>query len=585
MIFSRWSLLEDLHRAQILEYIDLYLALHFYEEKKFSSSVASLFTYLYASCRRGFMRVRFDLGRLVPDPLQWRRKEEEIPLLKRWIREIIQGREELPSHWVTNISYRRNGQQATTPLISFQEALYFHAFWMREVKALSHLSRIFQGGHPIQPSKRGLSVKEEERLATLLPEQRRVLWSIYNCGVTLLSGGPGTGKTYVVGSCLRLLESERYKRERAWRIALCAPTGKAVFQLQQSVQNQISSPSPLHVEAQTVHRLLLRKKGPHLQADFFFVDECSLLDSYWIEQLLSAIPNGAHLILSGDSFQLPSVGVGALFNDFFSYSPLQREVPSPLFLHHSLRVEKNDLLPLFLSIRQGKVSQALHQIEKSSSIHFLNLQKGGEEEGQRKEWLLSLLASHLPSPQKLATMSFSQAFSLCTQFCFLSPIRQGVWGEESLNRELLMHFLSSISEPMQILIPISITQNDSRLELFNGEMGFWRLLYHPHRPLQEQREGHFLLTLRNEQQLYANLDKQVREIPSALFANYAYTYGFSVHKSQGSEFDHVFFLLPETSRFTSRELLYTAITRAKSELTLCATPTTLKSTIEISCQR
>lgn len=419
---------------------------------------------------------------------------------------------------------------------------------------------------------------------------------------TLITGGPGTGKTTTVVRLLALLQSQA---SRPLRIALAAPTGKAAARLGESISQAIQRlPLAMQVhiptQAQTLHKLLqvraavLATAAPQLALDAVVVDEASMIDLELMARLMAAVPLSASLILLGDKDQLASVEAGAVMGQLCAgaqaggYSAetvqwLQSQTgqdvsawagsgsalaQQTVMLRHSHRFASNSLIGQWArAVNAGDRqvvaalwdSTPLWSAAQSTSVTRLQPVPG------RSVGLAALVSAGwqqtLTSLQALQTeqaaCSDDQALALLkamSRFQVLCALREGPAGVLALNRSLALA-LGFPLEGWYLGRPVMVTRNDYNLGLMNGDVGLC------------------LPTARGLRVAFAMAGADgvtgVRWVlPSRLDAVET-VFAMTVHKSQGSEFDQVALVLPDRmTPVLTRELLYTGITRAKTQLTL-----------------
>lgn len=347
----------------------------------------------------------------------------------------------------------------------------------------------------------------------------------------IISGGPGTGKTTLsVDIIRRFLEGISVEDRSHVRIALAAPTGKAAARLQEAMGELLPS-----VQAQTLHRLLgiYKKRPSSLNEDLILVDECSMVDVHLMATLFSSVKEGARLILVGDRDQLPPVEAGSVFADLVIHAK-----SVVLVLTGSKRTKSKELQQFAQAVCLGDVGCAFAAMK--GVITHNTLEK------------------------------FPQFSNNPGKFCLLSPLRKGVFGVDNLNAYYHKQQLAKADPDLPFLEPIMLVQNDYDLGMFNGEVGTLIKNSGPYGPLQE-----------GDRVLFSG----GKETSALLLPKYEYAYCLSVHKSQGSEFDHVHLLLPEGSERFGREMLYTAITRAKKSLSISGSIATIRETIHRSHRR
>lgn len=407
--------------------------------------------------------------------------------------------------------------------------------------------------------------------------------------LVVISGGPGTGKTYTVARILALLCNLSVK---PLRIALVAPTGKAALRLQESIQQasdalaELSSLLP-DTQAQTLHRLLgfqvnrpgfRHNRANPLHLDLLVVDEASMIDVGLMAALMEALPPQCRIILLGDRDQLASVEAGNLFGDLcgngeIGWSAELVERMQPLLgASGSLRAQASthplaDSLVLLRTSRRfavgsgiGALALAINSGEAEAVRRVLGATwtdiemidtAHTEQAGHLRERLLGFLeplfAADTP---ETALLALGARRILC-------GLREGPSGVEGINRLAQMHLrrLRHIGPETQCYagMPLLITRNDYSLGLFNGDNGvLWP-------DDQGQMRGWF-----------GQEGGGLRSFSLARLPSWQAAYAMTVHKSQGSEFDQVLLLLPqEDAPVLTRELLYTGLTRARSGLLLC----------------
>ncbi|MDD2462722.1 MAG: exodeoxyribonuclease V subunit alpha [Desulfobulbus sp.] len=406
--------------------------------------------------------------------------------------------------------------------------------------------------------------------------------------LVIISGGPGTGKTYTVARILALLTGLATEK---LRIALVAPTGKAALRLQESIQQAREGLADVPqavfaLQAQTLHRLLgfqLNRPGFRhnrtnpLHLDLLVVDEASMIDVGLMAALLEALPPRCRIILLGDRDQLASVEAGNLFGDLcgqdaIDWSDSLVKTLQPLLasaITPAATASPNllaDSLVLLRTSRRfasgsgiGALAQAINSGESEpvrqvlaaswADVDFFDVTK--EQTPPIRERLLSFLSLlfSADSPQS-ALEALGERRILCA-------LREGPHGVEGINRMVQMHLrrVRTIppGRPYYPGMPILISRNDYQLGLFNGDTGvLWP----------------------DEQGLLCGWFEQegggLRCFSLARLPAWQPSYAMTVHKSQGSEFNQLLLLLPqEDAPVLTRELLYTGITRAKRRLTIC----------------
>lgn len=427
----------------------------------------------------------------------------------------------------------------------------------------------------------------------------------------VISGGPGTGKTSTVAKILALLIEQELAAGRDFRAVLCAPTGKAAARLKESIISAVSTleltdevRKRIPAEAATIHRLL---KGGYSRTensgrasfpdcDCVVVDESSMMDIRIAAALLESIPERARLILLGDSHQLSSVEAGAVFASISARSEKTLFTPeffgkiAPLCPGIDIVNRSEGVAPLRDSII---VLTKSYRFKDGEGIKTAaDCVKNGDTAGlfcllDKKDPQVKMIITDnaKSSPNELDDMIAAEYSSLfkendlpvmlesLKEFAILCALRNGPAGVEGLNsraEKILSnggsirqrHGMSEFYQGM----PVMITANDYNLGLFNGDTGI---------VVQDSENGRFFAAFKSEES-----DHGLRRVPVSMLPPHEKVYAMTVHKSQGSEFNRIALVLPEReSPVLTRELLYTAITRAKSSVTIFGTREVLNAGI------
>ena len=435
----------------------------------------------------------------------------------------------------------------------------------------------------------------------------------------IISGGPGTGKTFTMAKILALL-LELSGKERL-KILLAAPTGKAVTRIAESINDAKktlnSSPDIIEAipsEAHTIHRMLKTIPGsPYfhynhenpLDADVVVVDEASMIDLALMSKLLWAVPFDARLILIGDKDQLASVETGFVLGDicdrdnvhaFSGYFckklveitkqkidlPVKEHKDKPGLYDCMVVLEKNYRFTGSSGI--GELSRAVNRGETDK---VLCLMKNNHDQMFWKEISQPNDLSHFLAERVikgysdyLNTEDPYRALELFKKFKILCAVKIGSIGvnvvnrlvEQVLIREGLIEPDGSSSNPWYKGRPVLITRNDYSLKLFNGDMGITM-------PAPDS----------NSKDLYVYFlgdSGELRWFLPYRLPEHETVYAMTVNKSQGSEFDNVLLILPERDYpVLTRELFYTGITRARKTVSIWATEDVLKTTISRKIER
>jgi exodeoxyribonuclease V alpha subunit len=423
----------------------------------------------------------------------------------------------------------------------------------------------------------------------------------------VISGGPGTGKTSTVVRILALLRQQPGGAKL--RIALAAPTGMAASRLQQSISGSkhrlpLSDEALVAIpeEALTLHRLLgVRGRGTGfrhhrenpLPVDLLVLDEASMVDVSLMAHLLDALPAQARLILLGDRDQLASVEAGAVLGDIcqdcegasaeFS-NRLRQLTGEPLTAAVDSRGALRDQVVILRRSYRfgpqsaiGQLAAAVNQGEGGVAQRLLK--RNGE--GAEISW--SGIDAAAFAARRYAVLferlaegaDTEELFGILRSFRLLCALRGGAQGVEWMNRAITRYLVElgkvRLESEWYPGRPVMMTRNDYSLGLYNGDLG----LVVP----QPERPGQLAVA-------FAATDGTTRWVAPARLPACETVYATTVHKSQGSEFDEVLLQLPEQdSPVLCRELIYTAVTRARHRFTLVGPEAVFHQAVERSLTR
>ncbi len=466
-----------------------------------------------------------------------------------------------------------------TPLVLEATRLYLQRYWRYESHLVSRiLPRMGAATAPAQLEALLDNYFPPDAASGETDWQREAAAKAAQQTFSMITGGPGTGKTTTVLKILALLQ-ELHQGELS--IALAAPTGKAAMRLQQSLiggkQSLPISPElkdSIPDTVSTLHRLLgpinqsihFRHNAKHpLPFDCLVVDEASMIDLALMGKLIDAISPDARLILLGDQDQLASVESGAVLSDLCASLP-----------EHTLQLKKTyrfdgPIKALALAVNARDADQAWQLLQDTSKPEITVVTQG----------VVSHMLAHYAEYIKLVrafrntagSVSVAAAFEAFHAFQVLAAVRQGPHGVEGLNHELEKRLVAKGLDTYRHWYhgrPVMITRNDPSLGLFNGDIGL--CLYD---------QG-----VQQLQVWFEQSDGSYRAVMPGRLPEHETVYAMTIHKSQGSEFPHVMIVLPEQiSPLLSGELLYTAITRAKTQVDIAATQPVFNYTVKQRVQR
>lgn len=462
----------------------------------------------------------------------------------------------------------------STPLVLLRDAksgyLYTNRFFACESRIARNLILRNETNQNLQSN-----VRELQNL--LQPEddllQIRAAVQAVSRRLTIITGGPGTGKTSTVVKIIAALSNATPEL----RISLGAPTGKAAMRLSESIQATATRLNlSVATEVSTIHRLLgMRGDGQtftyhaqrQLPIDALVLDEASMIDLVMFDRILSALPDTCQLILLGDPYQLPSVESGSVLSDITSHgvcytddfrAQLSRIADIRLPGRHDDHPLANSHCALEKSFRfkdDSGIGQLARLLKTNNQTEVTQLDDEVSVYRHFDQATLIKQMTDLYEPFLQACrnpeVDAEQLLQLFDTARLLTPIRDGEYGVTSLNKTFeTSHFPDTDSYYHGK--PLMIERNHYALRLFNGDVG-----------ICVQRGDSLEVAFRKpsgEIEFY---------LPSRL-PQHDTCYAMTVHKSQGSEFDRVCLVLPETQQdnFISRELIYTGITRCRSQLSI-----------------
>lgn len=448
-----------------------------------------------------------------------------------------------------------NSSFSIKPVCRQGDRYYLQRFFFAETSLLNDWKRILQAKPFLNVQAERLEKSLLSLQSSALPEQIQAIKLACEKSLFVLTGGPGTGKTYTAGQMLHIFFQALLPEDRArCRVSLAAPTGKAASNLEKSLRKVLGDTHS--VKGQTLHSLLGIKshvsETKALASDLILVDESSMIDVELMAKLLASVKTGARLILIGDKDQLPPVEAGSVFGDLC-------EVHSDLIhLKTCLRAELKVLVDFARLVNDGDSEQALKMLSQQENLLRVDPQE------KSLQGLLSQLADRFNFEGQP-----EEALNHMNRFRILTPLKKGPFGTEALNLKILQE-VKKKQRKSPFVIPIMINVNQPSRELYNGEMGVLVKWGDIASPLSSQDLALF---------------PGGRQLPAILLQGFEYAYCLSVHKSQGSEFEEVFLILPEGSETFGRKVIYTAVTRAKKKLMLYGSEEVFRKTLFVDSKR
>lgn len=399
----------------------------------------------------------------------------------------------------------------------------------------------------------------------------------------IITGGPGTGKTTVIAAILLILKNFETYRGQPPEIVLAAPTGRAAIRMRESLSgaipaNDTTDSAPDGYKTSTLHRLIglnpgsdskpYHNGGNPVQADIIIVDEASMADVHMMRFLLEALPARCKLVLIGDKDQLPSVEAGAFLTDLTTGAgdPAHKLHEHIVFLDKSKR-SRDSIINFSHMILEHKLTTDLFDTpgEHITMHHPDSAEKiiAGIITQEGYDTLPSLCKLGARSESLAAdTNKLDALYNKLSASITASPVRKGPWGTRTLN----YLFVKKLAQSNDTFFPGFVcmqTRNDYDLGIFNGDRGLFLRC----------SDGLFCL--------FRKASGEYRLIRPERLDSIEPAFAITVHKSQGSEYDSVHFVLAESeSRVHTVEIVYTAVTRAKDHLHMYTSFEVLKNTIK-----
>lgn len=449
----------------------------------------------------------------------------------------------------TILKERIDNGSLNTEVVGGETLIYPPYLYYAEKKVAMRLLQLQQATEPLSEDNLSLFIKvwEKDNQIQLAQKQKEAIKACLHHGVLVLTGGPGTGKTTVIKGILSILKAQGLK------IRLAAPTGRAAKRLSETTGQK----------ALTIHRLLEANNlaqddnlqlgfskdiDDQLDADVIILDEVSMVDIVLMHHFLNAVPDGCRIILVGDTDQLPAVGPGSVLKDI-------------------IRSQKIPAIRLDEIFRQAQTSMIIQ------NAHIINAGRLPDLRKQYSDFVFYELNDDTSITQKILDLCTKdlphESFDVLKDVQILSPMHRFLCGVENLNLMLQEQLnpkknqdeLKYSSQTFRVGDKVMHIRNNYQKNVFNGDIGFIQNINNE--KLTVDYFDHIVTYEKNE----------LNELTLA--------YASSVHKSQGSEYKVVIIPL-STSHYImlQRNLLYTAITRAKQKVIIIGSKKALMTAIQ-----
>lgn len=449
----------------------------------------------------------------------------------------------------TILKERIDNGSLNTEVVGGETLIYPPYLYYAEKKVATRLLQLQQATEPLSEDNLSLFIKvwEKDNQIQLAQKQKEAIKACLHHGVLVLTGGPGTGKTTVIKGILSILKAQGLK------IRLAAPTGRAAKRLSETTGQK----------ALTIHRLLEANNlaqddnlqlgfskdiDDQLDADVIILDEVSMVDIVLMHHFLNAVPDGCRIILVGDTDQLPAVGPGSVLKDI-------------------IRSQKIPAIRLDEIFRQAQTSMIIQ------NAHIINAGRLPDLRKQYSDFIFYELNDDTSITQKILDLCTKdlphEGFDVLKDVQVLSPMHRFLCGVENLNLMLQEQLnpkknqdeLKYSSQTFRVGDKVMHIRNNYQKNVFNGDIGF-------------------IQNINNEKLIVDYFDHIVTYEKNEL-NELTLAYASSVHKSQGSEYKVVIIPL-STSHYImlQRNLLYTAITRAKQKVIIIGSKKALMTAIQ-----
>lgn len=526
-----------------------------------------------------------------------------------------------------NWPYIGTSDNPNQPFILHKEFLYTGRSFFYETKIIEKIKDFAKVDENSLNKRRSKLIENKDFLRAFHQNNQQTDWQFvaaivgYMNNLTLVTGGPGTGKTTTVAKILATINT----LEPNFKLALAAPTGKAGTRMKESLLNTVNDPRNAHlnlkelvekVEPKTIHSLLGSKgqestffkhneENP-LEADVIVIDESSMIGAALFAKLLMAVENGKRIILLGDPNQLASVESGSLFGDLCrsakenenkfnasDFELLNELLPESNFLDENAKIttSKNVLdgkiVRLTKTYRYDEGSQIdlfTRAVTEGKADDLSGILEMGSASLRLDETYNDKLFQEfvMDYSEYIDEKDIAEALKKLNFLRVLCSVREGEQGIYAINRKIENVLKKAgkleVREGFYHNQPIMVTKNTPSLGLMNGDVGIVR------KDKNAQLRAYFPTTKAHND---PTLPQGIMSVNPVLINDWETVFAMTIHKSQGSEFDAILVLLPNqtTSRLLTRELLYTAITRAKKHAFIQANLELLKVATSQQVQR
>lgn len=542
----------------------------------------------------------------------------------------------------TNMELVGSSSEAKTPFVLAHDKLYINRNYFYETQIIEKLSELVKEEKTAYKSRKEALDRQadfikhlrsyDDNLASFSHDEKpdwqlvAAIQGVLN-NVSIVTGGPGTGKTTTVAKILALLN----KMEPHLKVALTAPTGKAAVRMKESLQNTVKDPRNKALELEqmvgaldpkTIHRLLgaihqspffKHNADNPLEYDVVIVDEASMIGVGLFAKLLDALKTDSRIIILGDSEQLASVDSGSLFGDLCSglkanenqfesnhldfvnaFLAEDRQLNAEYTLSQNSTFLDEHLVRLKKTYRydqnskMGQFTKAVIQGEENQLDKILVIDEDSLilDEEYDETTFNNFIKGYRAFIEEPDIKKALKELNNCRVLCAVRQGDQGIYKINSrIESQLKSHYNrkkdsngNSYFQPTDGFYhnqPIMVTQNTPEINLFNGDVGIVR----------KDENGRLKAYFVNPKK--ETDGKELISISPAAIPEWETVFAMTIHKSQGSEFNEVLVMLPKKkeNRILTRELLYTGVTRAKKKAIIQSSLDLIKSTTQKAVNR
>ena len=465
------------------------------------------------------------------------------------------------------------------PLVLSNDKIYFYKYWLYENSLAEKVMDLSRGCGKYEQRADEIEVVFAKLFDEKSTEQQKAAENVIRHRFSVITGGPGTGKTTTVAKILAGILSV-YNDER---VILAAPTGKAAARMTEALKHSVNDENNnvkidfkdvpenicskiLSLEGQTTHRILGKKFGKPgknkenpIYADLIIVDEASMIDINMFSELLDALSEKTSLILLGDKDQLASIDVGNVLADICTNRALLPDgTVSELKTSHR-----------FKHPGIGKLAKEVNEFDKNTTTeNIIKICKEDPDLGFTTKTLKDIVTTATEKYGFLSETELTpeEILTNLNNFKILCPSKEDSLGVEKLNNAIEEELEKDNSGIYYNGRPIMITKNDYTSNLVNGDCG--------------------VILKRNGRTKAYFKDNSLSPFEISELPAFETVYAMTIHKSQGSEYNSVLIVLPEKEMpILTKELLYTAITRASDKVEISAEESILEYTLKNSAAR